>query len=574
MRVFLFVYDNYYKCATVGLQFICFCSIFTAELTNKERVQKMSHADILTGAELFDEREFEPEIDEEFDRFCENDLKPLATEALKYDELSEEIFDESVRIFQRLGVHKFAIPNEYGGDQITARMMTSFTRKVCRVPGAADLGLSVGAGNSLFTAPVFNFGTEELKQLLAPELLVGKYGCFAQTEGEAGSHVSAIRAKAVLDKDGIWRITGTKRFITGGWKANYALVPAISDPQMHQANEDTGMTVFVVDCDEERVRGTLDTSKNEHKIGLTHSPTTEMVFDGTATLAILGPIHDGYRKVNLTTLGDSRGTVIAGQAVGIGESAYREALTYAKERKAFGGSIYEKHAIKDGLLLDMEARNRIMWALTLQSCTLKDAFPKGDSRPYESQASLAKLICGEYVRNVATKGLQIHGGNGYIRDYPIGRILNDSYITAIYEGTSQVQSMLVARGFLKAIQSGVLSAEPYDVVRVWPFAVYGFQDKNAWDDIAYRAGVYERRMRFFNTLQQIVSNYPIENPRNLPAPYFAATEAFGSLEGATLVLAGRHYGAKEFSDVSDEVIRRAFAIADGELEQLESTYLK
>src|SRR3989338_6455225 len=482
MASFLLIWGLFYLCGGLKLKF--FYATLGAEPSNNSKGAKMTQDVVLTADKLFTTREGENEMDEVFDDFCERDLKPLASRALQHHELSEEVFDESVRVFQKLGTHAFAIPQKYGGEQITARMLTSFTRKVCRVPGAADLGLSVGAGNSLFTAPVFNFGTEELKQLLAPELLVGKYGCFAQTEGEAGSHVSAIRAKAVLDKDGIWRITGTKRFITGGWKANYALVPAIYDPQMHQANEDTGMTVFVVDCDEERVRGTLDTSKNEHKIGLTHSPTTEMVFDGTATLAILGPIHDGYRKVNLTTLGDSRGTVIAGQAVGIGESAYREAFAYAKERKAFGESIYEKHAIKDGLLLDMETRNRIMWALTLQSCTLKDAFPKGDSRPYESQASLAKLICGEYVRNVATKGLQIHGGNGYIRDYPIGRILNDSYITAIYEGTSQIQSMLVARKFLQVFQSGALNSGTEGVVKIWPFAGYNFEDINGWEGLA------------------------------------------------------------------------------------------
>ena len=536
----------------------------------------MSDTVVLSGAKLFDKREFEPEMDEEFDRFCENDLKPLATEALKHSELSEEIFDESVRIFQKFGAHTFAIPQEYGGQQIPARMMTSFTRKVCGVPGAADLGLSVGAGNSLFNAPLFNFGSEELKKQLAPELLSGKDGCFAQTEGEAGSHVTGIRARAILGQDGIWRITGTKRFITGGWKANYALVLAISDPLMHQANEDTGMTVFVVDCDNERVRGTLDTSKNEHKIGLTHSPTTEMIFNETPAFATLGPLHDGYRKVNLTTLGDSRGTVIAGQAVGIGESAYREAFAYAKERKAFGESIYEKHAIKDGLLLDMETRNRIMWALTLQSCTLKDAFPKGDSRPYEAQASLAKLVSGEYVRKVATKGLQVHGGNGYICDYPIGRILNDSYITAIYEGTSQIQSMLVARKFLQVFQSGALNAETEEVIRIWPFAEYNFEDINGWENLATEMGVLERRARFLSDLNSIAfsGKFPVENFKNLPAPYFAITEAFGALEGATIISAGRHYGAEEFSDVSDEVVRRAFAIVDGEFEQLESTYLR
>ena len=572
MASFLLIWGLFYLCGGLKLKF--FYATLGAEPSNNSKGAKMTQDVVLTADKLFTTREGENEMDEVFDDFCERDLKPLASRALQHHELSEEVFDESVRVFQKLGTHAFAIPQKYGGEQITARMLTSFTRKVCRVPGAADLGLSVGAGNSLFNAPLFNFGSEDLKAQLAPELLAGKDGCFAQTEGEAGSHVAGIRAKAVLGQDGIWRITGTKRFITGGWKANYALVLAISDPQMHEANEDTGMTVFIVDCDEERARGTLDTSKNEHKLGLTHSPTTEMIFTESPAFAILGPLHDGYRKVNLTTLCDSRATVIAGQAVGIGESAYDEALRYAKERKAFGQSIYEKHAIRDGLLLDMEARNRIMWALTLQSSTMKDEFPSGDSRPYDAQASLAKLVCGEYVRKVATQGLQVFGGNGYILDYAIGRILNDSYITAIYEGTSQVQSMLVARGFLKAIQSGVLTAEPHDVVRIWPFAVYNFRDMNAWDDVAYRAGVYERRMRFFNTLQQIIFKYPIENPRNLPAPYFAATEEFGSLEGATIILAGRRYGAKEFSDVSDEVVRRAFAIADGEFEQLESTYLR
>ncbi|MDX1608338.1 MAG: acyl-CoA dehydrogenase family protein [Candidatus Spechtbacterales bacterium] len=528
---------------------------------------------ILTGEELFGVREFEPEFDALIDDFCERDLRPLANEALKHEEFNEDVYNKSIEIFQKVGAHKHSIPDEYGGEKITARMATSFTRKVCLVPGAADLGLSVGAGNSLFKAPLFAHGDEELKKQLAPELASGKKdGVFAQTESEAGSHVAGIKTKATLGKDGIWRITGTKRFITGGWDANYALVLAISDEEMHKQHPSRGMSMFVVDCDEARAAGTLDSSKNEHKLGLTHSPTTEMVFTNAAAFAVLGPLHNGYKHVNLPTLGGSRATVISGQATGIGESAYDLALDYANDREQFGGSLTEKHGVI-GMLEDMEARNRMSWALTLQSSTLKDEFPEGDSRPYELQASMAKLVAGEYVRVTAKTGLQVHGGNGYIIEYPIGRVLRDSFITAIYEGTSQVQSMLISRGFMSIFMSGALGGEPKDIVRLWPFSPINLESTDAWESIATEFDIYERRLRFLDNLQKISAQYPVTEPYNLPAPYFELTRAFGSLEAATLVAVGRQIGSGEFTEVSDSVIKRSFAISDGEFETMEKTYL-
>ncbi|MEX0877629.1 MAG: acyl-CoA dehydrogenase family protein [Candidatus Spechtbacterales bacterium] len=535
---------------------------------------------VLTEKKLFDAREFEPEFDAAIDDFCERDLKPLANDALKYEEFSEDIYNRSIEIFQKFSTHKHCIPDEYGGEKITSRMATSFTRKVCRVPGAADLGLSVGAGNSLFKAPLFAHGSEELKQQLAPELVSGKKdGVFAQTESEAGSHVAGIKTKAVQGKDGIWRITGTKRFITGGWDANYALVLAISDKEMHKANDSMGMTLFVVDCDEARKNFAsdgktkqLDSSKNEHKLGLTHSPTTEMVFTEAEAFAYVGPLHDGYKRANLPTLVGSRATVISGQATGIGESAYDLAFEYANERVQFGSEIIDKHGVK-AMLLDMEARNRMSWALTLQSSTLKDTFPEGDTRPYEMQASLAKLVAGEYVRLTAMTGLQIFGGNGYILEYPIGRVLKDSFITAIYEGTSQIQSMLVSRGFMKVFMSGELAGEPADIVKVWPFSPVNLESAKGWVDIESDFNIYERRQRFLKALQDASGQYPVSDPYNLPAPYFELTRAFGSLEASTLVAAGRQFGSGEFTEASNEVIKRCFAISDGEFEQLEKTYL-
>lgn len=529
---------------------------------------------ILNAEKLFKPREFEEEMNEVISEFCSKELKPLAQEALKHDTLSESIFDKSVAIFQKFGTHIYAIPEEYGGQKLSSRIATFFTQKVCAVPGAADLGLSVGAGNSLFTEPVFTFGDEELKQYLAPELLAGKYGCFAQTEPDAGSHVANIKTRAIQDKNGIWRITGVKRFITGGWKANYAIVLAISDPEMHKLSADTGMTVFIVNCDEERVKGTLDTNKNEHKLGLTHSPTTEMVFDNAAAFAILGPLHDGYRKVCLPTLGGSRATVIPAQAAGITEAAYNEALNYAKERKAFGVSIDELWAIR-GMLRNITARRRMLWALTLQSASLKDEFPPGDTRPYEAEASLAKLISGEYVRLACIDALQIFGGNGYIRDYPVSRLLEDSFITAIYEGTSQVQTMLIARGFLKVFMSGALDdidnkKIKKQVAKDWPFSQVERKFNKSYDE---KFEILKLRERFLNDLVKLNELHPITDTRNFPEAWFKLTPAFGALEGLTLDLEKVLWESGVINGYDETILKREKAIVSSALEELEAEFL-
>jgi len=535
----------------------------------------MSQQKTLSVAQLYETREFEEEIDKEFDRFCANDLASLAQEALQYHEFNEELYDKSVVAFTKLGAPSFVIPEKYGGSPITSRMSVSFTRKCTTIPGASDLGLSIGASNSLFTSPVAVFGDEELKAQILPQMLEGKIGAYAQTEAGAGSNVPAIKTKATKDSNGIWRITGEKIFITGGYKADYLLVLAITDPDLHAQSPDKGMSVLVVDCNTERAhilegsKKALDTSKIEHKLGIHHSPTATAVFDDCAAIAVLGPPDDGYKKVCLPTLGASRATVIPAQAVGVGEAAYNLAYEYANRREQFGRKIIEFDVVRS-MLLDMQTRNYMNWALTLQSASLKDEFPDNDSRPYEAEASLAKLQAGEEVRDIAIKALQVHGGSGYILESPITRIFVDAPISGIYEGTSQVQSLLVARKFMNVFMSGSLGGSEQEIIKEWPFSQIDFSGLANWKE---QVEVYERRIRFLQDLQKVNQQYPVSDLYNLPAPLAELTKVFASLEGATLVSAGRACEAKEFADISDEGMRRAFAICDSEFAMLESTYL-
>jgi len=294
----------------------------------------------------------------------------------------------------------------------------------------------MSVNNSLYCEPVLKYGTDEQRhRFLTPVASGHALGCFALTEPEAGSDARNQHTLARRDGDG-WVLTGRKLFISTGREASFALVFAQTD----QAKAHRGITAFVV---EKGTRG-FSVSKTEDKLGIRASDTAELVFEECRVPDAhrLGPEGMGF-KIALSTLDGGR-VGIAAQAVGIAAGAYERAVAYARERKAFGVPIGE-HQMVQWMLADMTTAIDGARLLTLKAATLKDA-----GRPFTREAAMAKLFAAEMAMKVTTDAVQIHGGYGFIKDYEVERYFRDAKITAIYEGTSQIQKLVIAREVLGA----------------------------------------------------------------------------------------------------------------------------
>jgi len=539
----------------------------------------MSARPLLTPTDLFEPHEGEVEMKFEIARFCADKLQPLATRAIRIEHLDEGIYDESVQIFIEFGAHRWAIPEALGGDgPISGRLYAWFTRMSAAIPGAADLALNIGVTISLGSKPLTTYGLtqvhdEEVFLRVVRDLLNGAIVCYAQTEPDVGSDVTAIGMK-VEHVDGVWKLTGTKRFIGGGWKADYALVAARTEGD---AGDQAGISVFLVDCNEARANGTLDSSSNEIKLGLPHSPTTEMVFTNAAALGVVGPLHDGYRRVLLPTLVDSRATETTAQAVGLMDAAITEAVTFAEKRKQFGEPIVKLDKILD-MLLQMRANRQMAWLLNLQSATLRDAcneITPGDSRPYAMVAALAKLFGGEVVRQVAITGLQTHGGAGYIQESPITRVLRDAFIVGIYNGTSQIQGLIILENLRRMHTRGELAPE------AWPFVTIPDDALSGWHEAAKEAGVLKRRQTLQTIYIQLAETH-LRTDQNQHPLLHDWVWALANHWAAELVLWQQVYAdAQRWDDarrkaegVEEDVVHRAQRIAQTALDDLKNGLLE
>ncbi len=361
--------------------------------------------------------------------FAEGQLKPIAAEIDKTHRFPEE----TVPKMAELGLMGITFPDEYSGsgmDYVCYAIATEELSRCC-----ASTGVIMSAHNSLACCPTYYFGTEEQKKkFLAPMAKGEKLGCYGMTESGAGSDAAGTKTTAVL-KDGQWILNGTKNFITNGGYADIALIMARTD----EGKDHRGISFFIVE------KGTLGFSvgKSEEKLGICASSTTELVFEDCHIPEenLLGARGDGF-KIAMHTLDGGR-IGIAAQAVGIARAALEASIEYANERIQFNKPISSFQAIQ-WMLADMATRIDAARLLVYRAARLKDKNVR-----YSKEAAMAKVFASESAMWATTKAIQIFGGYGYTREYPVERFFRDAKITEIYEGTSEIQRLVIARSLLK-----------------------------------------------------------------------------------------------------------------------------
>ncbi|WP_312562393.1 acyl-CoA dehydrogenase [Anaerospora sp.] len=358
--------------------------------------------------------------------------KEIAPKAAYYDHTEEFPWD-SIQKMAALGLMGIPVPDAYEGtelDTLSYMLTIEEVSKACAATGAI-LAVHTSAG----TMPILLFGTEEQKQKYIPALAKGKkLGAFALTEPGAGSDASRVTTTAVLDGDS-YVLNGTKCFITNGGAAETYVVFASTD----RTKGVKGITGFIVE------KGTpgFVIGKKEEKMGIRASSTTELIFENCRIPKenLLGKIGEGF-KIAMVVLDGAR-IGIGAQAVGIAQGAYEEALQYAKVREQFGKPIAAQQAVSF-MLADMAIEIEAARQLVYHAAALKDA-----GRPYGKEAAMAKTFASDVAIKVALDAVQIMGGYGYSREYPAERMLRDAKITQIYEGTNQIQRVVIAGHILR-----------------------------------------------------------------------------------------------------------------------------
>ncbi len=357
-------------------------------------------------------------------RFAEEVVRPRAKEIDESGEFPRSFFDQA----GELGLTGVAVPEEYGGAGMDALSYCLVIEEVSRV--CATSGVILSVNNSLVCDPLLKFGTgEQKKEFLTPLAAGGKLGCFALTEPGAGSDPAGIRTTARRDGDD-YVLNGNKIFITNGTDADIALVFASVD----LAKKHKGITCFIVPAETPGYsHGT-----HEFKLGVNASGTTELAFADLRVPARyrLGEEGEGF-KVAMSTLDGGR-IGIAAQAVGIAQGAFEEALAYSQEREQFGSHLSDFQAIQFYLAdmsTELDAARLLTW---------KAAWAKENQKRFSLEAAQAKLFASEMAQRVTNKALQIHGGYGYTKEYNVERYFRDARITEIYEGTSEIQKMVIA----------------------------------------------------------------------------------------------------------------------------------
>ncbi len=330
-----------------------------------------------------------------------------------------------------LGLMGVCVPEEYGGAGADFLSYALVLEELSR--GDAGVGVTVAVHTSAVTLPLLRFGTDEQRARFVPPLARGEQlGAFALTEAEAGSDAGALRTRAEPEGDG-WRITGAKQWITNGRDAGTFLLFARTDPDTPGA---PGVSAFVLDAEHVRI------TRDEEKLGLNSSLTNDLVVEG----AVAGRdrlLHEegkGFHVAMATLDGGRIG--IAAQAVGIAQAAYDVAREYAKERHAFGRPIAEFQAIQHKLA-DMSMEIDAARLLVHRAAWLKQA-----GRPHTEAGAKAKLFASEMARRQTGEAIQILGGYGYTKEFPVERYYRDAKITEIYEGTSEIQRLVIARSIL------------------------------------------------------------------------------------------------------------------------------
>ncbi len=363
-------------------------------------------------------------------KFAVNELEPVAAEIDK----SREFPWSNIKKMAELGLLGVVTPEEYGGaglDFLSLAIVVEEISKVC-----ASTGVILAVNNSLAAYPILTFGNDEQRKKYLPVLAKAeKIGAIGLTEPNAGSDVAAMESTAVLEGD-YYRLNGTKRFITNGRDAGVCVVFAYTD----KSKGHKGISAFIVDGD------TPGFTKGEHEdlMGLRATGNCEFIFEDAKVPKenLLGEEGQGF-KIGMHTLDVSR-IDIGAQAVGIAQGALDASIKYSKERKAFGQPISEFQLIQ-AMIAEMATQITAARFLVYHAAYLKD---KGVSR-FSKEAAMAKWFASESCMNAARKAVQIHGGYGYTKDYPVERYYRDAKVMEIYEGTSEIQTIVIARSLLK-----------------------------------------------------------------------------------------------------------------------------
>ncbi len=361
--------------------------------------------------------------------FAENEVKPLAAEI---DE--EERFPiETVEKMSKIGIMGIPIPKQYGGQGGTTQMYSMAVEELSKV--CATTGVVVSAHTSLCAEPILMFGTEEQKTKYLPKLASGEWiGAFGLTEPNAGTD-AAMQQTTAVDAGDKWILNGSKIFITNASYANVYVVFAMTDKSLGTK----GISAFIV---EKGFKG-FSIGKKEKKLGIRGSATCELIFENCEVPKenLLGKEGKGFKIAMMTLDGGRLG--IASQALGIAQGAMDETVKYVKERKQFGRAIGQFQNTQFQLA-DLETKINAARFLVRSAASRIDA-----GLPYSKDASMAKLYAAEVAMEMTTKAIQFHGGYGYTREYPVERMFRDAKITEIYEGTSEVQRMVIASHLLK-----------------------------------------------------------------------------------------------------------------------------
>ena len=363
-------------------------------------------------------------------RFAETEIKPKAAELDEKHEHPAEI----VKQMGELKMMGIAVPEEYGGggmDNVSYALALIEISKGC-----ASTGAIMSVNNSLYCYPVMAFGTHEQKmKYLSPVAAGEKIGCYGLTEAGAGSDPAALLTSAVKDGEE-WIINGEKKFITSGNVASYGVIAAMTE----KGKGYKGISTFAIEL--ENTPG-FKVARVEDKLGIKASGTAELVFEDARIPAdaLLGKEGEGFKQM-LTTLDGGR-IGIASQAVGIGRAVLEEALEYAKTREQFGKPITAFQAIQ-WKLADMATELDAAELMTLRAAWLED-----NGKPYEKEAAMAKMYASDVTMRASVEGVQILGGYGYCKEYPMERHMRDAKICQIYEGTNEIMRVVIANNLIK-----------------------------------------------------------------------------------------------------------------------------
>ena len=365
---------------------------------------------------------------EELRRFCDGEIAPKAEQRDQEGRFEDGLIAQ----LGEMGLFGLYVPVEYGGTGLDVVTYVMAVEELSRACGAT--GILMSAHHSLCVDPIINFGSEEQKQNYLPKLSSGEWiGCLSLTEPGSGSDAGAARCMAVEKDDG-WHITGTKNFVTNGREAHVFLLIAVTntdDPRRR-------LSAFLVE------KGTpgFELGKFEKKLGIRASSTAELIFEDCVIPKenLLGELGRGL-KIGLSTLDGGR-LGVAAQAVGISQAALEASIDYAKTRHQFNRPISAFQAIQ-WMLADMQTDISAARLLTRRGAWLKQ-----NNRPYEAEAAMAKVFASEASSRVTNAAIQVFGGYGYCADYPVERHLRDAKITELYEGTSEIQRLVIARKIL------------------------------------------------------------------------------------------------------------------------------